>query len=266
MMIALYHETTKHAYEKILESGSIMTRWDIEHHRCFVPGSGFGGDGFPGLYLSVLYEGDSENFQSYLDNDDDIIIILPIDIIFMQKNWHFNLIDKNGSITSDTYYFNDKHNAPNTKTVAAKQEYHPGNEICFHDSLSTQLIHHVIHKKDIHQYAWPKEPIMCNTKMKEYIDSNVLPIIIGYSDAAYTGIKTYPMNEELTSRAYSELVYAALPNEYRNRFDFTSKSKADVDLWVQDNCIIERFLENKNDRELQNFDDFFISRKKIYSG
>jgi len=125
---------------------------------------------FPGVYLGFITEYHINKEIDYLGGD--VIFVFGKEIL-MQKNYHANIIDSNGRIAENlTYFPHNINEIPNTKDVVKYYENkyggYPGNEIVFHDGISTKLITEIwVKNKDIQDKL---VDILTKINLTEYID------------------------------------------------------------------------------------------------
>ena len=107
---------------------------------------------FPGLYLSFITKYHTNNDINYFGGD--VILVFGKELL-NQKNYHANIIDSNGRIAENlTYFPHNINEMPETKDVIEFykniHKSYPGNEIVFHDGISTELISKIwVKNKDI---------------------------------------------------------------------------------------------------------------------
>ena len=291
---ALYHETTLQGLEKILMSGKIKTSAELVKEGIGYVGN-FGNDGFPGVYLSVLYNGQ----QMKMEEDDGIILVFSNDLMNKQKNWHYNLIDKNGTCGYDTYHYNSIKHAPHPEKViiycsTIPNEYRPGkfrewpgNEVVFHDGIDLNLLSTICVKTGVNQKL-VKELIKKISKidskkvtlMKDFVNDKALglnvdekylnktsePVVITISDNNYSGIQFGFYNKQdvkaVDDQDFINWTLAALPDNFKN--EVTSlKTKGELDEWLKTNKIIEKLLWNDIPRDANKNSEFFDIFEKI---
>lgn len=255
--VALCHETTKSNFKKMKKSGKIRTAQELLFER-YDPG--FGSGGFPGVYFSLLYK---NQIPELIDND-NILLIFPIDLLLKTQNWHYNLIDKNGSITYDTYYKHNILSAPNPKTLEEfcklENNVWPGNELVFHDSISLKYLHSIITKDNIKQFKTDK----CIRSPKHIkFNNSKLPVIVSMSDNKYTGIKykfyNKPKLDTVLDKDYCKWMSSILPVLNNKKLN----KKEDYDSFLIINEIIPKLMNNEIPRSSQDIDKFFKIHDKI---
>ncbi len=220
---ALYHETSIDNFRNILEANSLKTGYSLKNTKTYGFTNGYYSprDQFPGLYFSLL----EKNEKPRLEEKENILLVFPIYLMTEQKNWHYNITDRNGGINYDTYFHENIDDIPTNKDVknfVIKQDselfkkeqekepdkiistkcFYPGNEIIFHDDVSLELCAYIYNGGD-HEITLPKHisaTIITKFKDINYDQMNILkktiktklskngPIRISYSDFSYTGI------------------------------------------------------------------------------
>jgi hypothetical protein len=115
-------------------------------------------------------------------------IIFPLELL-CQNNWHFNLTDKNGIISYDTFFPHNITQSPSYQEVydyyKSQNIYYIGNEVVFHNGI----------------YLCNAIKIYCGENDYEYdfnhnliIDYEVKPNYVYYSDRFYDGMVVYYFN------------------------------------------------------------------------
>ena len=235
--LSLSHETTICNFKKILMTKHIKTSYfstkSVE-------------DQFPGVYLSLLMTS-----TPYKILFSQIALIIPMNLLYEQKNWHYNVIDKNGIITYDTYFHNNLQEIPEgNKVIEHCKPRCPGSEVVFHDALPISLIKYVVCKnkdvyeelkkyikqtvKDIRQFNpnfsydlkivlsdnfdFKQKVVASNT---DDMNKDILPIPFYLSDELYTGgeYKFYnkPTLSKMTGQYYKNMILNRLSVPDRNR-------------------------------------------------
>ena len=187
---SIAHHTTLENLHKIIEHRYIYTEY--ERHQMRIDNKGvyayteFNFDNdyevvagqYPGTYMNLIYI-----LKEFILGKNNVLIIFPLDLL-QQKNWHLNLVDRNGTIGYDTYFHNNIHEIPDINSIKEfYQDYYIGNEIVFHDKIN------ISNCIDI---------IGCDLKIdhKLNLDLISLPCYLYYSDDHYGGIDIKYLNKE----------------------------------------------------------------------
>lgn len=185
---ALIHRTTIENYKKIKKSGYLYSYQNAVKKGLVIQG-GMGaseddaayGVQFPGTYFQVVYLGDVIE-----PIDGQITLVFPITIMEKQKKWHFNIIDRNGYMTYDSYFYFDMCHIPPKEQL--KRFYNDNefitfnkNEMILHSSISLDLLSTIVKDKP---FKIDKK-ITCN---EDLLDKETLPIPFSEFDG-YTGIE-----------------------------------------------------------------------------
>ena len=247
-LLALSHETTICNFKKILSSRYLET-----------PGTTLQ-DQFPGIYFNLIMAS-----TEYKIKFSEIALIFPINLIYEQKNWHYNLIDHNGLMTYDTYFHNNLQDIPQGCKVIERVKYFPGNEVVFHDALPTSLISFVVCKNknvfdelniyiknnvnDISKYIKEfsyKFKVVLGDKYDfkqrvtsintDDMDKTILPIPFYLSDDLYTGAEFKFYNKPTISRTTSQYFKKMI-------LDRLSKDeKKDLEIYLDDTKLINQLV------------------------
>lgn len=270
-MHALYHETNREGFQKIMHSGKLMTGADLNNKGLYA--NNFGSGGFPGVYLSLLY--DKQKLK--LEEDDGIILVFPIELLLKQHNYHYNLIDKNGTCGYDTYHSHNIHEAPHPEKLeefcskqinkfTKRQKKWPGNEVVFHDSIDIRLLSCICVPNDAHGISSRYNiinindftnltPIKCKTHQIKYLNTTALPVLVTLSDIEYSGVEYGFYNKKrlikVANKDFVDWTKAAIPK------GIDAKTKQEVDEWLRSSQLIEKLLLHEIDRKSQNFEGFF---------
>lgn len=277
-MHALYHETTVSTFKNIIKNPDptkrkLMTGEEQWDNKIFGEGGMGSGDGFPGLFFSLLFA----SLEPHLEDDANIILVFPIDLMKCQKNWHYNLIDRNGAITYDTYYSHNICNAPHPNKVkdfveSGKKKY-PGNELIFHDGIDINLVSKILHSDNVNlakdkglgKYKLLLQPIsdfkndspvLATDAQKKLLNPYLLPVILSWSDAGYTGIEYRYYNKPSRNRVsfpfFYKLISSALPKPILEELDNANvKNMKDLDKFLRKP--VRELLRNNMCRSSQNF-------------
>lgn len=91
--------------------------------------------GYPGLFLHLSHLTIEEIRVKYSNEINTVGIVFPLELL-LQKNWHFNISDKNGYISYDTYLSHEIDKIPSYhKILNYYENRYIGNEIIFHDGI-----------------------------------------------------------------------------------------------------------------------------------
>ena len=131
----------------------------------------------PGIFMYLI--DDIERFK-LVENKERILFLFPLNLL-LQKNWHFNIIEKNGLITPDTYFSHQINNIPSIKDILKHydNEYIP-NEVVFHDKIS--LYNLIILIKENHY-------LKINLKLNLDLESKAC--LLNYSDYYHKELNFY---------------------------------------------------------------------------
>lgn len=201
----LWHILKKKNLDSIFAHGMIYNERDRFHHRIQVDGAYstttfnfskpwivWPGQ-YPGVYMSITDE------LPKLEKD-EIILLFPTELLFHQKNWHFNLFDRNGTIGYDTYTHENIHTLPHIQEVKTfyKEKigrYH--NEVVFHHSVDIRNCQFV--------YDGEFHPILEFGIQYSITPNTSLELFLYYSDRWYTGMPVpyySSPDESITSVAF----------------------------------------------------------------
>jgi len=214
-MIFLYEQFLENPLQKIntyyerylhqIQVDGIYSYQDIDFLSPFVIDS----SGYPGLFLHLSHLTIEEIENKYKNKEDEIGIVFPLELL-LQKNWHFNINDKNGYIYYDTYFSDNINNIPSYQEILNYYEgEYIGNEIVFHDGI--YLSNNI--------GIFGKTNIQIPHKLRFEMDKK--PNYIYYSDRKYSGIyRKYfhheYQNEITTSDSYYiKMIHQYLPDEYK---------------------------------------------------
>ena len=203
----LVHSTSVKNYEKMLKTGKILTYRQATSQKVNF-GTGMGAsygdsddDQFPGVYFSIKYIGDmigpSDEDKELIGDGpyETVSLVFPIDLMTRTKNWHFNIRDRNGIMTYDTYFHFDIDTLP-------KRARDGLNECVMHDAVPINLVHTVVRDAQLVL----KKPIHTS----EPLDTETLPILFSGPD-----------------------IYSGVEYHFYNRPDRTHLGKLDHRLWVE---------------------------------
>lgn len=233
------HHTTLENLAKIIETGYIYTEY--ERHERHIDNKGvyayteFNFDNkyeviagqYPGTYMHLVYD-----LKKIRPSKNEVLIILPLDL-FKQKNWHLNLVDRNGTIGYDTYFHDTIHEIPHINDVKKfYDDYYIGNEIIFHNKID------ISNCIDI---------IGCDLKIEHKLNLDLIsyPSFLYYSDDHYGGINIKYLNKEdiaTSNEFYINFTRNILPDKYK---------------YLCDNCTTKKELEeNIKNTKINNIDLF----------
>lgn len=129
---------------------------------------------FPGIYLSVntIYDRKKSNGkmpENYLSKEVRLVLSKKI---LDQDNWHFNIIDSNGKISTETLVSKTLYLYPPQdgieKFYEEKIGSYPGNELVVHDGISVDFINE-IQTSTVNDYNNVKK-LLISHNLEEYID------------------------------------------------------------------------------------------------
>lgn len=103
--------------------------WKIQHGQ------------FPGIYCSIINNLDDLKEQIEMSSN-DILLFFRLEML-NQKNWHFNLFDRNGTFGYDTFTYENAEDLPpyqDVKNFYMEKLNKYFNEIVFHDSISIKNV------------------------------------------------------------------------------------------------------------------------------
>lgn len=205
----LYHILRKENIESVLSHKMVYSEYDRYKNKMQVKGVysittfnfkkpwSVDPGQYPGLYMSLT------NRLPEL-NDNEIALIFPIEILYRQKNWHFNLFDRNGTIGYDTYIHDNIHLVPDfddVKKFYMEKIRRYYNEVVFHDSIDMRNCQSVYDGKT----NYPILEYSNGTIKNENITDNREGSFLYYSDRWYSGM---------------DVPYYSLPNEITTSLDF----------------------------------------------
>ena len=136
------HHTTLKNLEQILKTGKVMTEYERWKNKIDVSGiysycpinfeDPFSvSPDFSGVYCHLVHD----LKDIHLDKN-EIVLLFPLDML-LQKNWHFNVCDRNGYFYPDTYIRETLDDIPDIQTIKnfykEKEVRYVGNEVIFHD-------------------------------------------------------------------------------------------------------------------------------------
>lgn len=217
----LAHVTTTSNFEA-MSGGSILTLYDRYRQRVNARGvysycdlefdepfQLFPGD-FPGVYMSLVDNID-EFRQRCCKFKGTIILIFPLDLL-QQSNWHFNLVDRCGSIGYDTYFPETFDKSPHVKDII---EYYGENinEVVFHHSVPMSNASHILTTDGI---------MIENASYCLQLNLELKRNCVFYSDRQYSGkpIKYYGMDVTTTSdEFYIDFIRQELPVGFKHLCD-----------------------------------------------
>lgn len=191
----LYHVLKKENLESVLSHKMLYSEFDRYRLRIQVDGAYsttvFNFDKpwvvcsgqFPGLYMSL------SNELPKLEKD-EICLLFPTEILHLQKNWHFNLFDRNGTFGYDTYTHETMHLLPpfqEVKDFYIDRIKRYSNEVVFHDSIDMRGCQFVYDGKDLYSLHSLASSFPSSLEY-ELVVNNRPGAFLYYSDKWYTGI------------------------------------------------------------------------------
>jgi hypothetical protein len=243
----LYHILKKENIESVLSHQMLYSEYDRYKHKIQVDGVysittfnfnkpwSVDPGQYPGLYMSL-----TDRLPDL--GDGEIALVFPTEILSRQKNWHFNLFDRNGTFGYDTYTHENIHLLPEFGDV--KQfymekigRYH--NEVVFHDSIDMKNCWFVYDGKELYSIA-----DYSNSRITHELVVDGRPgAFLYYSDRWYTGMKVpyYSLPEEYTTSVdfYREYVKKCIKDTDLNNLNNLNNTTTKRD--------IEILIENKED-------------------
>ncbi len=169
---------------------------------------------YPGIFFHLVSITLEELYEKNKENEEGVLMVFPLELM-MQRNWHYKIMDKNGLIDYDTYFYENMEDIPTKKEIKeyyeSKMECYVGNEVVFHDGIHMSNCIKVIGKN------LEENPIPYELKL----DLDKKPNYIYYSDRRYDGTKsTYfnPLYRDLTvtkDEYYINFMREHLPEEYK---------------------------------------------------
>lgn len=170
----LYNEHDRFNHRIQAEGAYSITTFNFDKKWSIEPGQ------YPGLYMSLTDE------LPKIEKD-EILLLFPTEILLLQKNWHFNLFDRNGTFGYDTYTYENIEDIPNIKDVKSfyknnnNRKYKYNNEVVFHHSVDMRNCQFVYDGKDL-------KPISEFGIKHTIIINNNPGLFLYYSDRWYTGM------------------------------------------------------------------------------
>lgn len=172
--------------------------------------------GYPGIYMGITSKS-LEELREYFS--DGCLLIFPLELM-NQKNWHFNIQDRNGFFFPDTIPFDQIHEIPSSDVMPKF------NEVIFHNRISLCNLVEVIGNGS----KWRPEFHLT-------LDLETPPSYIYYTGSFYSGIQ-YPFfrspSEKMVSKQFMYQWYQKyLPSPYKEmmheEMDFVQ-----MDLFLKD--------------------------------
>jgi hypothetical protein len=185
-------------------------------------------DQFPGIYMHLAHD-----INKISISKNQVLIIFPLELL-LQKNWHFNLSDKNGIIGYDTYFHNNITNMPSRSEILKHYDdidiNYIGNELIFHDAIPlNNSIEFKYSAKCIKRIEY-SDTVEYNLTL----DLDRKPCKIYYSDAFYNGIEVPYFNKniiEFKYNHYKNWIKRHIPTKYHLICDnSTTKKMLDTNL------------------------------------
>lgn len=194
---------------------------------------------YPGLYMGFYDK------LPTLDKD-EIALIFPAELLYKQKNWHFNLFDRNGTIGYDTYTHDTIHLVPDFDVVQKFYLDKIGryyNEVVFHDSIDMRNCLSVYDGVDLFSISEYSKGTICH---EQIIDPREGAFLY-YSDRWYTGMSVpyYSLPEETTTSVdfYRNQVKKYAP-QLESELD-SAESKREIENIVERSDLFNAFYLNR---------------------
>lgn len=244
----LAHVTTHTNYATIQEHGAILSPHD--RYNAHVNARGvysycdfdfskpytLGPGDLPGVYMSLVYDMNTLLVPKEDYMKDVLVLLFPLELL-EQRNWHFNLVDRCGTIGYDTYFPETIDQSPHVKDILEYYgEEYIGNEVIFHHSVPLQNASHILTTSDGVMKKNPSHNLQLNMNLKR--------MCVFYSDMYYTGrpIPYYKRGVTTTSdEFYIDFIRRELPTEFKYLCDGAGvhtkyqmeKALEDLDLFTQ---------------------------------
>lgn len=151
MITCLTHVTTLANLESILKTGSLMTTYERQVRKLRASGLNTPPDAgqfaqpfrvdvneFPGIFLNFKTSDDT------IGGNAAVVLVFGADLLHLQRNYHINLVDRNGMFSETlTYFPDDELPRPLRKVYdflkIAMNGRKTWNEVVFHDSIPISL-------------------------------------------------------------------------------------------------------------------------------
>ncbi len=208
----IYHITRIENFNKLKENPYIMT--PVERHKAKIKANGtmsityidfnnpyeIASCEYPGIFMGLTNKTMDDMKEWFKDGA--CVLIFPLELM-NQKNWHFNINDRNGFFYQDTITSDRINEIPNASELPLF------NEVVFHNNISASNIIEVIDNNK----EWTPE-------FKLKLDLETIPCYIYYTGYRYSGIE-YPFFCSPTEKEVSiEFMYnwyqKYLPDRYKN--------------------------------------------------
>ena len=167
----LYNEHDRYNMKIQAEGVYSITTFDFSKPWVVWPGQ------YPGLYMNLTDE------LPKLEKD-EVLLLFPTELLRRQKNWHFNLFDRNGTIGYDTYTYENMDTLPYFYAVKTFYKEKVGryyNELVFHHSVDIHNCQFVYDGKELHPIS--------DFGIEYKLTPNEKPgLFLYYSDRWYTGM------------------------------------------------------------------------------
>lgn len=249
----LWHILKKKNLDSILSHKMLYSELDRFNHRIQVDGAYsittfnfnkpwvvYPGQ-FPGLYMSLTCELPKPE-------KDEVILVFPTELLYRQKNWHFNLFDRNGTIGYDTYTYKNIDTLPYMYPVTSFYEEKVGryfNEVVFHDSIdmrNCQFVYDGNVLKTIEEYT--------DNKIHHELIINDSPgAFLYYSDRWYTGMDVpyYTKRDEYETSVdfYREYVKEYIKDQELIKEIDKATTKKEIEQIIEDNDLFTQLFINR---------------------
>lgn len=218
-------------YSARVNARGVYSYCDFDFSKPYTVGPG----DFPGVYMSLIHDLNTLLVPTEDYMKDVLVLLFPLELL-EQQNWHFNLVDRCGTIGYDTYFSETIDQSPHVKDILEYYgEDYIGNEVIFHHSVPLQNASHILTTCDGVMKINPYHNLQLNMNLKH--------MCVFYSDMYYTGLKIpYYKRDGVTTTSdefYIEFIRRELPAEFKylcdgvHTKDELEKALADLNLFTQ---------------------------------